>query len=165
MRYEGYGPGGVAIMVACTTDNRTRTVGEVRHALAKYGGNLGQDGSVAFLFKRQGVISFPPGADEDRIMELALDAGAEDVVTSQDGTVDVLTSPDDFPQVRDAIQRAGIKPEVAELSERATTSVTLDGEDAERMLKLLELLEDLDDVQNVYTNADFPETILERQAG
>lgn len=165
VRYEGYGPGGVAVMIACTTDNRTRTVGEVRHVLAKYGGNLGQDGSVAFLFKRQGVISFPPGADEDKIMEVALDAGAEDVVKNDDGTVEMMTAPDDFGQVREAIERAGLVPDVAELSERATTSVTLEGEDAERMLKLLEALEDLDDVQNVYTNADFPETVLERQAG
>jgi YebC/PmpR family DNA-binding regulatory protein len=163
VRYEGYGPGGVAVMVDCTTDNRTRTVGEVRHAFTKYGGNLGQDGSVAFLFKRRGIISFAPGANEDRIMELALEAGAEDVVTNDDGTLDVLTGPDDFPRVRAAIERAGLKPEVAELGERAATSVTLAGEDAERMLKLLEVLEDLDDVQNVYTNADFPEALAERQ--
>lgn len=165
VRYEGYGPGGVAVMVDCATDNRTRTVGEVRHVFAKYGGNLGQDGSVAYLFRRQGVISFAPGADEDRIMELALDAGAEDVVTNDDGTVEVLTSPDDFPKVRAAIEGAGLKPEMAELSERAVTSVSLDGDEAERMLKLLEALEDLEDVQNVYTNADFPETVLQRQTG
>ncbi|BAU49868.1 hypothetical protein SVA_3321 [Sulfurifustis variabilis] len=165
VRYEGYGPGGVAVMVECTTDNRTRTVGEVRHAFTKHGGNLGQDGSVAYLFRRQGVISFPPGADENRIMELALDAGAEDVVTNDDGTLEVLTSPDGFPPVREAFDRAGLEPEVAEICERAALTVTLEGEDAERMLKLLEVLEDLDDVQSVYTNADFPESVLERQAG
>ena len=164
-RYEGYGPGGVAIMVECTTDNRTRTVGEVRHAFTKHGGNLGQEGSVAYLFKRLGVLGFPPGTDEDAVMNAALEAGADDVVAQSDGAIEVLTSPENFHTVQEATRRAGLKPEVAEIVQRAATDVPLTGDNAEEMLHLLETLEDLDDVQNVFSNADFPEELLARKAG
>ncbi len=160
VRYEGYGPGGVAVMVDCMTDNRNRTVSEVRHAFTKCGGNLGTDGSVAFLFAKQGVLSFPAGNNEDAIMEAALEAGAEDVVTNEDGSIDVLTSPDVFMGVKEAMQKAGLVPEQAEITMRASTSVKLDAEDAVRMVKMLDMLEDLDDVQNVYSNADIPDEVL-----
>lgn len=160
VRYEGYGPGGVAVMVDCMTDNRNRTVSEVRHAFTKCGGNLGTDGSVAFLFAKQGVLSFPAENNEDAIMEAALEAGAEDVVTNEDGSIDVLTSPDAFMSVKEAMQRAGLAPEQAEVTMRASTSVKLDAEDAGRMVKMLDMLEDLDDVQNVYSNADIPDEVL-----
>jgi YebC/PmpR family DNA-binding regulatory protein len=162
-RYEGYGPGGVAILVECTTDNRTRTVGEVRHAFVKHGGNLGADGSVAYLFKRSGVLTYPPGASEDRIMEAAIEAGADDVATDSDGTVEVLTAPESFHAVLEAMTQAGLKPEHAEIQQRAQTDAPVAGEDGLKLLKLLEALEDLDDVQHVYSNADFPEELL-RQA-
>jgi YebC/PmpR family DNA-binding regulatory protein len=164
VRYEGYGPGGVAVMVECTTDNRTRTVGEVRHAFTKHGGNLGSDGSVAYLFKRVGVLSYPKGTSEDKVMEAALEAGADDVLTDSDGSIEVLTGPDVFQNVVEAMTKAGLKPENAEIMQRAATDVKLGSEDAEKMLKLLEALEDLDDVQHVYSNADFPDEILLRQA-
>lgn len=160
IRYEGYGPGGIAVMVDCLTDNRQRTVAEVRHAFTKAGGNLGTDGSVAYLFTKTGVISYPAGVDEDRVMEAALEAGADDVVTNDDGSVDVLAGPDQFETVRDALSGAGLTPENAEVTLRASTSVALGQEDAEKMLRLLERLEDLDDVQNVYSNADISEDIL-----
>jgi len=160
VRYEGYGPGGVAVMVECQTDNRIRTVGDVRHAFTKFGGNLGTDGSVAFLFKRSGVLTYPPGTSEDTIVEAALEAGAEDVATDTDGTVEVLTAPEDFDTVQAAMLNKGLKPEHAELQQRAQTTAAVTGEDAERMLRLLESLEDLDDVQHVYSNADFPEELL-----
>ncbi|MFA7095151.1 MAG: YebC/PmpR family DNA-binding transcriptional regulator [Gammaproteobacteria bacterium] len=160
VRYEGYGPGGVAVMVDCMTDNRNRTVSEVRHAFTKFGGNLGTDGSVSFLFTKQGVLSFPAGKDEDAIMEAALEAGADDVVTNEDGSIDVLTSPDEFMNVKEAMQAAGLVPEHAEVTMRASTSVVLDAENAVKMMKLLDMLEDLDDVQNVYSNADIPDEIL-----
>jgi YebC/PmpR family DNA-binding regulatory protein len=160
VRYEGYGPGGVAVMVDCMTDNRKRTVSDVRHAFSKYGGNLGADGSVGYLFNHVGVLSYPPGAPEDRVIEVALDAGAEDVVTNDDGSIDVLTSPADFETIRDAMAAAGLAPESAEVTMRAATSVRLDGEHAASMVKLLEALEDLDDVQSVYSNADISEEIL-----
>jgi YebC/PmpR family DNA-binding regulatory protein len=160
IRYEGYGPGGIAVMVDCLTDNRQRTVAEVRHAFTKAGGNLGTDGSVAYLFAKTGVISYPAGVDEDRVMEAALEAGADDVVTNDDGSVDVLAGPDQFETVRDALSGAGLAPESAEVTLRASTSVALGQEDAEKMLRLLERLEDLDDVQNVYSNADISEDIL-----
>ncbi|HEY8553849.1 MAG TPA: YebC/PmpR family DNA-binding transcriptional regulator [Burkholderiales bacterium] len=163
VRYEGYGPGGVAILVDCQTDNRNRTVGEVRHAFAKYGGNLGTDGSVAYLFKKLGVISFAEGVSEDAVMEAALEAGADDVVAA-DGTVEVLTSPDALGAVRDALAARGLKIESAEVTERPSTAVTVEGEEAQQLLKLLEALDDLDDVQNVYTNAEFPDAVLARQA-
>ena len=163
VRYEGYGPAGVAIMVECTTDNRTRTVGEVRYAFTKHGGNLGQDGSVAFLFNKTGVLNYPPGMSEDKIMEAALEAGADDVVSDKDGSIEVLTSPETFHTVVDAMGERGLKPENAEIQQRASTSAPVSGDDAEKLLKLLEALEDLDDVQNVYSNADFPDELL-RQA-
>ncbi|SMF96814.1 DNA-binding regulatory protein, YebC/PmpR family [Methylomagnum ishizawai] len=164
VRYEGYGPGGIAVMVDCLTDNRNRTVGEVRHAFTKIGGNLGTDGSVAYLFSKVGVIGFAPGVDEDRLMEAALEAGADDVVPNEDRSVDVLTRPDSFEAVRDALVAAGFKPDTAEVTMRASTSVALGQEDAEKMIRLLERLEDLDDVQNVYSNADISEDILAKLA-
>lgn len=157
VRYEGYGPGGIAILVECTTDNRNRTVGEVRHAFSKHGGNLGTDGSVAYLFSKQGTLSFAAGSDEDTIMEAAIAAGAEDVVKNDDGSLEVVTTPQDFEGVREAMRERGLVPELAEVSQRASASVHLAGDEADKALRLLEALEDLDDVQNVHTNADFPE--------
>ena len=164
IRYEGYGPGGVAVMVDCLTDNRNRTVAEVRHVFTKAGGNLGTDGSVAYLFSKAGVINFPAGADEDAIMEAALEAGAEDVVVDDDGSIEVLTTPEDFENVRQALSDAGLQPESAEVTMRASTSVSLDSGDAEKMIRLLERLEDLDDVQQVYSNADISEDVLAKIA-
>ncbi len=160
VRYEGYGPNGVAVMVDCMTDNRNRTVAEVRHAFSKMGGNLGTSGSVAYLFTEQGVLSYPPGVDEDQLMEAALEAGAEDVVSNDDGSIDVLTTPEDFGRVKDALVAAGLEPESAEVTMRASTTVSLDEDDARTMLKLLDMLEDLDDVQRVYSNADISEQVL-----
>ncbi len=160
IRYEGYGPGGVAVMVDCMTDNRNRTVGEVRHAFSKCGGNLGTDGSVAYLFNRVGQISYPAGTDEGALMEAALEAGAEDIVTNEDGSVDILTSPDEFMTVKQALVEAGLEPDSAEITERAMTSVSVDRDGAETMIRLLDMLEDLDDVQKVYSNADIPDDIL-----
>ncbi len=160
VRYEGYGPGGVAVMVDCLTDNRNRTVAEVRHAFTKAGGNLGTDGSVAYLFTQAGVINFPAGSDEDAIMEVALEAGAEDVITHDDGTIEVLTAPEDFEAVKQALIEAGLEPESAEVTMRASTTVSLSAADAEKMIRLLERLEDLDDVQKVYSNADISEDVL-----
>ena len=153
IRYEGYGIGGAAILVDCMTDNRVRTVAEVRHAFSKYGGNLGTEGSVAFQFKHCGQMVFAPGTSEDKVMEIALEAGAEDVVTDEDGAIEVLTAPADFEAVRDALQAAGLQPEVAEVTMRAENSIELSGEDAARMQKLLDVLEDLDDAQDVFHNA------------
>ncbi|MCG3202399.1 MAG: putative transcriptional regulatory protein [Gammaproteobacteria bacterium] len=164
VRYEGYGPGGVAVMVDCMTDNRNRTVGEIRHAFSKHGGNLGSDGSVAFMFTKSGVLSFLPGASEDRILEVALDGGAQDVVTNDDGSIDVLTAPEDFGAVKDALEAAGLMPEAAEVTMRAANSVAIDGENAERMMRLLDVLEDLDDVQKVYSNADISDEVLAKLA-
>jgi YebC/PmpR family DNA-binding regulatory protein len=164
VRYEGYGPGGVAVMVDCMTDNRNRTVAEVRHAFTKAGGNLGTDGSVAYQFNKAGILSYPRGSDEDRIMEAALEAGAEDVLTNDDGSVDVLTEPDRFVDVRDAMVAAGLEPENAEVTMRADNTIALDLESAEKMVRMLDRLEDLDDVQNVYSNADIAEEILEQLA-
>jgi len=154
IRYEGYGIGGAAIIVDCMTDNRVRTVAEVRHAFSKHGGNLGTEGSVAFQFRHCGQIVFAPGASEDRVMEVALESGADDVVTGDDGSIEVLTAPASFEAVRDALEAAGLKPEVAEVTMRAENTVELAGDDAQRMRKLLDALEDLDDVQDVYHNAD-----------
>jgi len=162
VHYEGYGPAGVAIMVECTTDNRTRTVGEVRHAFSRHGGNLGQDGSVAFLFTKTGVLGYPAGASEDRIMEAALEAGADDVVTDPDGSIEVLTTPEAFHAVVEAMGKRGLKPAQAEIQQRAATSAPVAGVDAENLLKLLEALDDLDDVQSVYSNADLPEALLKQ---
>lgn len=161
LRYEGYGAGGTAIMVDCMTDNRNRTAAEVRHAFGKYGGNLGTDGSVAYLFRKQGVLSYPPGTSEDAVMEAALEAGAEDVVTNEDGSIDLFTEPDAFAQVRDAMLAAGLKPENGEITYNAVTQTDLGRDDAEKLLKLVDALEDLDDVQQVYTNAAIADEILE----
>ena len=154
IRYEGYGIGGAAIIVDTMTDNRVRTVAEVRHAFSKYGGNLGTDGSVSFQFKHCGQFVFAPGTSEDRVMEVALDAGAEDVVSDEDGATEVLTAPPDFENVQAALQAAGLVPELAEVTMRAENTVALEGEDAQRMQKLLDVLEDLDDTQAVYHNAE-----------
>jgi len=153
IRYEGYGIGGAAVMVDCLTDNRTRTVAEVRHAFAKHGGNLGTDGSVAFMFKHCGQFIFAPGTSEDKLMEAALDAGADDVLTNEDGSVEVLCAPNDFDAVQKALEKAGLKPEVAEVTMRPENEAVLKGEEGARMQKLLDALEDLDDVQVVYTTA------------
>ena len=163
IRYEGYGPGGVAIIVDCMSDNRTRTVAEVRHAFTKHGGNLGADGSVGYLFNKNGVLRFPAATGEDKVMEAALEAGAEDVVT--DGDIEVLTDPVDFLKVKESMEKAGLKPEFAEVTLRASTAVTVSGENAEAVMELLEALENLDDVQTVYSNADFPDEVLKAMAG
>ncbi|ANO51283.1 YebC/PmpR family DNA-binding transcriptional regulator [Woeseia oceani] len=160
IRYEGYGPGGTAVMVDCMTDNRNRTVAEVRHAFSKFGGNLGADGSVAYLFNHVGLLSYPSGSDEDAIMEAAIEAGAEDVVVDADKSVEVITEPAEFEAVRDAMRAAELPPESAELTMRATTSAELGVNEAATMIKLLEMLEDLDDVQNVYSNADIADDVL-----
>ncbi len=154
IRYEGYGIGGAAVMVDCLTDNRTRTVADVRHAFTKHGGNLGTDGSVAFLFKHCGQFIFAPGTSEEKVMEAALEAGAEDVVTNDDGCVEVISAPDDFPAVKAALEKAGLKPEVAEVTMKPANETVLAGEDAVKMQKLLDALEALDDVQEVYTRRD-----------
>jgi YebC/PmpR family DNA-binding regulatory protein len=158
VRYEGYGIGGAAVIVDCMTDNRTRTVADVRHAFSKYGGNLGTDGSVAFLFRHVGQIVFAPGNDEDKVMEAAIDAGADDVVTNDDGSIEVLTTPNDFIAVKDALAKAGLAPEFAEVTMKPITEVEMRGEDAQRMQKLLDALESLDDVQDVYTSAVIEES-------
>ncbi len=160
VRYEGYGPGGIAVMVDCMTDNRNRTVAEVRHAFTKSGGNLGTDGSVAYLFEKVGVLNFPPGTDEDQIMEVALEAGAQDVVTNDDNSIDVLTAPDDFYPVLDAMKKVKLVPTQAEVTMRASTNTALDLDNAQKMLRLLDQLEDLDDVQQVYSNADISDEIM-----
>ena len=157
IRYEGYAPGGVAVIVDCLTDNKVRTVADVRHAFGKFGGNLGTDGSVAFMFKKLGVLSFAPGADEDRITELAIDAGADDVVAYPDGAIDVVTTPDTYGAVKAAMEAAGLVPAIAEITFRADNDITVTGDTAQQVAKLLDWLDDLDDVQNVYSNADLGE--------
>jgi YebC/PmpR family DNA-binding regulatory protein len=154
IRYEGYGIGGAAIILDTMTDNRVRTVAEVRHALSKHGGNLGTEGSVAFQFKHCGQLIFAPGTSEDQVMEVALEAGAEDVITDEEGAIEVLTSPADFEVVKNALEAAGLVADMAEVTMRAENSVSLTGEDAVKMQKLLDVLEDLDDVQNVFHNAE-----------
>jgi len=158
--YEGYGPAGTAVMVDCLTDNRNRTVSEVRHAFTRAGGNLGTDGSVAYMFNRTGVLVYPAGSDEDAIMEAALEAGAEDVTTSEDGAIEVTTAFEDFILVKDAMAAAGLVPEAAEVVQRATTMIDVDLENAEKIMHLIDALEDLDDVQDVHTNADFSDEVL-----
>lgn len=153
LRYEGYGINGAAVMVDCLTDNKTRTVADVRHAFSKFGGNLGTDGSVAFLFKHCGTLLFAPGTSEDLVMEAALDAGAEDVISNDDGSIEVITAPNDFMPVKEALEAAGLKPELAEVTMKASTEAVLSGDDGVRMQKLLDALDDLDDVQEVYTSA------------
>ena len=160
IRYEGYGSGGIAVMVDCLTDNRLRTVGEVRHAFSKSGGNLGTDGSVAYLFSKMGVLSYLEGVDEDALMEAALEAGADDVIHHEDHSVEVLVDHERFLELRDALALKGLIPESAEITMRASTTIALTEDDAGKMLRLLERLEDLDDVQNVYSNADISEDIL-----
>ena len=155
IRYEGYGIGGAAVIVDTMTDNRVRTVAEVRHAFSKYGGNLGTEGSVAFQFKHCGQLIFAPGTSEDKVMEVALEAGAEDVITDGEGAIEVLTSPIDFESVKNALEAAGLVAEMAEVTMRAENSIALLGDDAVKMQKLLDILEDLDDVQNVFHNAEF----------
>lgn len=158
IRYEGYAPGGVAVIVDCLTDNRVRTVADVRHAFGKFGGNLGTEGSVAFMFKRMGVLRFAPGADEDKVTEAAIEAGADDIVVyPEDGAIDVLTAPETFESVRDAMQAAGVAADDAEVTYRADNDVAVEGETAQQVVKLLDWLEDLDDVQNVYSNAELGE--------
>ena len=158
IRYEGYAPGGVAVIVDCLTDNKVRTVADVRHAFGKFGGNLGTDGSVAFMFNKTGVLSFAPGADEDAVTEAAIEAGADDVVVyPEDGAIDVLTSPDAFDAVKDAMRAAGLEPAQAEVTWRADNDIAVSGETAQQVVKLLDWLEDLDDVQNVYSNAELGE--------
>ncbi len=158
--YEGYGPGGVAVMVECLTDNRNRTVADVRHAFSKFGGNLGADGSVAYMFNKVGLLSFTDNVDEDLVMEAAIEAGAEDIIVDADSSIEVLTSPDDFESVQKAIREAGFEPATAEITMRSSLSTELDESGASSMIKLLEMLEDLDDVQNVFSNADIPDEIL-----
>ena len=160
IRYEGYGTNGVAIMVDCLTDNINRTVSEVRHAFTKAGGNLGTDGSVSYLFTKQGVLSYAPGADEDAIMEIALEAGADDITTNDDDSVDVLTTPEAFMDVKDAMVAASLEPAEAEITQHAAVTVDLSLEDAEKVLRLIDALEDLDDVQNVYSNAGISDEIM-----
>jgi YebC/PmpR family DNA-binding regulatory protein len=153
IRYEGYGINGAAVIVDCMTDNRTRTVADVRHAFSKYGGNLGTDGSVAFLFKHCGQLVFAPGTDEDKLLEAALEAGAEDVVTNDDGSLEVVTGPYDFIAVKEALAKRKFVPEFAEVTMKPATDIEMTGEDGVRMQKLIDAIESLDDVQNVYTNA------------
>lgn len=163
VRYEGYGPAGVAVMVDCMTNNRNRTVGEVRHAFTKCGGNLGTDGSVGYLFNQLGQITFAPGADEERVMDIALEAGADDVVINDDKSIDVTTTPEAFMRVKTAMARAGLEPVQAEVTLVAATSVAItDKELAEKFMRLNDMLEDLDDVQEVYSNADIAEEVLEQ---
>ncbi|MCB1663058.1 MAG: YebC/PmpR family DNA-binding transcriptional regulator [Pseudomonadales bacterium] len=158
--YEGYGQAGVAVLVETMTDNRNRTVAEVRHAFSKFGGNLGTDGSVAYLFTKKGQITFEPGADEDKILEIALEFGAEDVQTNDDESIDVVTAPEDFEAVKDALETAGFEPVNAEVAMIPATTVELDAESGESVMKLIDMLEELDDVQNVYSNAEFPEEMM-----
>jgi YebC/PmpR family DNA-binding regulatory protein len=153
IRYEGYGIGGAAIIVDTMTDNKVRTVAEVRHAFSKYGGNMGTEGSVAFQFKHVGQLILAPGTNEDKVMEVALEAGADDVVTDEDGAIEVITPPAAFEAVKNALEAAGLKPEVAEVTMRPENTIELTGDDAARMQKLLDALEDLDDVQDVFHNA------------
>ncbi len=160
IRYEGYGPGGVAVMVDCLTDNRNRTVSEVRHAFTKHGGNLGTDGSVSYLFTKTGVLAYPAGSDEDAIMDAALEAGAEDVVADDDGVVEVLTDDASYLDVKQAMVDAGHQPQSADLTQRASTMCELDLDGAERLMKMVDRLEDLDDVQSVYTNADISDEVM-----
>lgn len=160
IRYEGYGPNGIAIMVDCMTDNRNRTVAEVRHVFSKRGGNMGTDGSVAYLFNQKGIISFGNDITEDDVMEIALEAGAEDIVTNVDGSVDVFTSPDDYSAVKDALDNAGLESQSAEVTMHPDTTVSLDLDDAQKAIAMIEAFEELDDVQQVYSNADFSDEVM-----
>ncbi len=157
LRYEGYGPGGVAILVECLTDNRNRTVSDVRHAFNKHNGNLGTDGSVAYLFNKVGVLNYPPGTSEEQIMEAALEAGADDIVAADDGSLEVHTTPEDYIQVKQSLIEKGLEPENAEVTMRASTEIEVDEDTGRKVVKLLDVLEDLDDTQNVYSNGDIPD--------
>jgi len=160
IRYEGYGPGGVAVLVDCMTDNKNRTVAEVRHAFSKFGGNLGADGSVSYMFNHVGLLSYAAGSDEETVLDAAIEAGAEDVVVDDDKSIEVLTDPADFEGVRDAMRAADLEPEQAALTMRAGNSTELELQAAASMIKMLEMLEDLDDVQNVYSNAEISDDVL-----
>ena len=164
MRYEGYGPGGTAVMVDCLTDNKNRTVAEVRHAFSKAGGNLGTDGSVAYMFSKTGILSYSDSVDEDAVMEAAMEAGAEDIVTNDDGSIDLMTSPDDYLEVKQAMIAADFEPENSEVTMQAENKTELDAKAAEKMLRLIDVLEDLDDVQEVYSNAEISDEVLEQVA-
>jgi YebC/PmpR family DNA-binding regulatory protein len=157
IRYEGYAQGGVAVLIDCMTDNRNRTVAEVRHAFSKHGGNLGTDGSVGYLFTKIGVLNFAPGTSEDEVMEVALEAGADDIVAAEDGSIEVVTSPENFAEVVTAMKSAGLTPANAEITMRASLEVELDVETGQKVLRFLDILEDLDDTQDVFSNADIPE--------
>lgn len=163
IRYEGYGPGGIAVMVDCMTNNRNRTVAEIRHAFSKSGGNLGTGGSVAYLFKKQGQLTFAPGADEEKLMDIALSYGAEDIMTNEDQSIDIITAPDAFMPLKQALVDSGFHPEQAEVTMLAETNIGIeDRETAEKIINLIDQLEDLDDVQSVYSNADIAEDILDQ---
>jgi YebC/PmpR family DNA-binding regulatory protein len=161
IRYEGYGPGGAAVIVDCLTDNRNRTVSEIRHAFTKAGGNLGTDGSVAYLFSKLGVMSYAPSVDEDALIEAALEAGADDVISYDDGAIDVMTTPENYLVVKDVLIVKGFKPDNAEVTMQATLQAELDADDAEKIMRLIDRLEDLDDVQAVYSNADISDEIMQ----
>ena len=161
IRYEGYGPAGIAIIVDCLTDNRNRTVSEVRHAFTKSGGNLGQDGSVAFMFNSMGVLIYPPGSDEEKIMDAALEAGADDVVTEDDGLIEVITPPADYVKIKQAMIEQDLEPVDSELTMRASNNTEVSVEDGEKVMRLIDTLEELDDVQEVFSNADFPDELLQ----
>jgi YebC/PmpR family DNA-binding regulatory protein len=165
VRYEGYAPSGIAVLVECTTDNRVRTVSEVRHAFSKYGGNMGVAGSVSFLFERFGMVLLSEGTDEEQVMDIALDAGAEDIETHDDGSVEVTTPPEAFHAVVSALVDAGFTPETSEIVQRAASETSLSVEDAEKVLKLIDAIEELDDVHDVFTNADFPDSVLDGAVG
>ena len=160
VRYEGYGPNGIAIMVDCMTDNRNRTVAEVRHVFSKRGGNMGTDGCVAFMFNQKGIISLPSGLDEDAVMEVALEAGAEDIITNDDGSMDVFTTPDDYAAVKDALDAAGFAVQSAEVTMHPDNTISLDLEDAQKAIAMIDAFEELDDVQQVYSNADFSDEVM-----
>ena len=160
IRYEGYAPCGIAVLVECSTDNKNRTVAEVRHAFSKYNGNLGTEGSVAYMFDKVGVILMAEGAEEDSVMDVVLDAGAEDVITHEDGSIEVNCAPTDYVAVVSALNEAGMAMESSEIAQRAANEITLSEDDAEKVIKLIDALEDLDDVQEVFSNADFPESVF-----
>lgn len=163
VRYEGYGPSGIAVMVDCLTDNRNRTAAEVRHAFSKYGGKLGEDGSVAYLFSYVGLLSYPADTDDDALMEAAIEAGARDVVTNDDGSFDVITEPDQYEDVKAAMIASGLEPEQAELTMRPAARTEIDTGHLDSFLKMIDMLDDLDDVQQVYSNAEFPDELLDEQ--
>ena len=160
IRYEGYAPSGIAVLVECTTDNTNRTVAEVRHAFSKYNGNMGTEGSVAYMFERLGVILMPDGADEEQVMDVVLDAGAEDIVTHDDGSVEITCPPEAYHDVVNALTEADMPPESSEVVQRAANEISLNDADAEKVMKLIDALEELDDVQDVFTNADFPDSVF-----